>query len=400
MKANADNLTKPRWFRALTTLGRILHPAHWFGSRKPLPTVQPAPSTSGSIWKFSIFRPFVASILFFTTSAFLTGRHLVLADDTVVARTLFEGAMTILRDQMIVTFSRSGTLEYAPKGPQTNVVYYRAGRAGNAFFLDRNWSPPEMTHVPQRERIIFGRQRDGTYWRVELSRPYRDVVLHSRPEDNGGRTQYVEEIDAFASVIDQVCNLGIMMLIPGTLEWSSEESFSGASTTGGTISGRISKIENGRVARLDYELPMRPSWKCAVHYQYESNPSLPRGVPTGIRLYHEIGNEWSDLGGIDLLGYESVGNVAQDDPFLATTHLLRRPPDYEGPAILIETNKLLLELVAGGWEPVTAGRWRPPGSNPELWQRILLISVVATSFGFLLLRVWWGRRRQRTPTQP
>ena len=111
----------------------------------------------------------------------------------------FQNALSLLNDRFVAVFSREGMLEYSIKEKKGVVVYYRAGVSGSAFFVDRNTLFEAQSPLPGSERVVFGKSHDGMLWRTELSRPYRDVILSSRPEDNGGKTKYMEEIESGAS---------------------------------------------------------------------------------------------------------------------------------------------------------------------------------------------------------
>ena len=200
-------------------------------------------------------------------------------------------------------------------------------------------------------------------------------------------------IESFALLVDPLRAMGIMLLVPGSIVWDSDELFHGDSRSGGGIRGKVDEVEKGLVSRIEYEIPMQPPRTCAARYHYDADSELPTGIPTSMVLLQLTQGAWSELGTIGIHRIETSSTLLPDSSFQPANFLQRIPPEYDEPAILFETNKLLLQLVQGRLEPVTSGAWQPPGGGRFAWQNLLLASVIATNVGFLLLFIWWRRRK-------
>lgn len=299
------------------------------------------------------------------------------------AQAAYTDALGMVRDEFIVTFSRSGMLEYSKNGEMTNTVFYRGGKLEAAFFLDRNTILEIPRASTSAERTVFGRSPDGEFWRVELSRPYRDVVLTSRAADGNESSTLITEIDGYEKVLDQIRSLGVLMLSPDTIRWKSDSEFEGSALDGQSIRCRVTELAGGKIRRIAYELPSDKSSEFGVEYSYDDE--LPGGIPSSMRLY----NSGGDLGVITIL--DMSRQVAASE-FSPESFLVRNQPQFDAPVLLFESNKVVYQNVLGRLEPVTSEPWGYGQSRPA-WQNWLVGFIITGNVGLLLLYQWWRRRR-------
>lgn len=168
-------------------------------------------------------------------------------------------------DQFIVKVGRGS------KGrPHSGVAWFEAALQPSTCYLK-----PLSNSVFGADNLsgsgsIMGRAGD-LHWALRADRA--ELVISRSDEDS---SYFPETVERSMDDVRYILKLGIMHLQPGTLRWTSAESFEADSAGGrGKIHGSITEKEGERPTRLEYTVERVEGYKFVVRYAYLPNRPFP-----------------------------------------------------------------------------------------------------------------------------
>lgn len=251
---------------------------------------------------------------------------------------------------------------------KTNASLYLLRWQTNAFFLCEGKRVEQFNESRLPNTLILS-AFDSNRWYASGYAVNHTFFSPTVTNDVSQTTSFGKGMAALAM------GLGIHLLVPGTLSWSTSTNFTAECSAEGTLQGQIEKITDGRVSEVSYSSSATPLWRFILRYEY-LNPQLPNYLPSTIHKFDvklDTSHE-SETENLAILHFETNTTPLSIDAF-NPSGVMATNAIFSGPIEVRYTNKTAFQRVGKPWLPIAKATKSPAYLRFLFFAALLVLSL-------------------------